>query len=44
VLHLTLARAYIGKRLENDGVTRFLQASHAAIHAEFANLAAAEAL
>jgi hypothetical protein len=44
VLHLTLARAYIRKLLENAGVTRFLQTSHADIHAEFAKLAATEAL
>jgi len=44
VLHLTLARAYIRKLLENVNVVRFLQASQADIHAEFAKLAAAEAL
>jgi hypothetical protein len=44
VLHLTLARAYIRKLLENAGVTRFLQTSHADIQAEFAKLAATEAL
>jgi len=44
VLHLTLARAYIRKLLENVNVARFLQSSQAEIHAEFAKLAAAEAL
>jgi len=44
VLHLTLARAYIRKLLENANVARFLQSSQPDIHAEFEKLAATEGL
>lgn len=44
VLHLTLARAYIRKLLQNVSVANFLQASHGGIHAEFQKIANTEAL
>ncbi len=44
VLNLTLASAYIRKLLANAAVAAFLKASHEEIHAEFAKLAATEAL
>ena len=44
VLHLTLARAYIRKLLENVNVASFLQASYGDIHAEFEKIASTEAL
>ena len=44
VLHLTLARAYIRKLLENVKVADFLQASHGDIHAEFQKIASTETL
>ena len=44
MLHLTLARGYIRKLLENVNVAGFLKASHADIHAEFEKIAVTEAL
>lgn len=44
VLHLTLARAYIRKLLENVTVASYLQTSHQDIHAEFEKIARTEAL
>ena len=44
VLHLTLARGYVKKLLENARVVRFLSSQHAKIFSEFEALAAAESL
>ena len=42
MLHLTFARGYIKKLLDNAKVVRFLNANHADILAEFEAMAAAE--
>lgn len=44
VLHLTLARGYVKKLLENAKVVRFLSSKHPDIFSEFETLAAAESL
>jgi ParB/RepB/Spo0J family partition protein len=44
VLHLTLARGYVKKLLENARVVRFLSSQHAEIFGEFEALAAVETL
>ena len=44
VYHLTLARGYIRKLLDNAKVVKFLASKHAAMLAEFQALAALEAL
>ena len=44
MLHLTLARAFIRKLLENVNGVNFLQSCHGDVHAEFVKIAITEAL